>query len=83
MLADKDQQKQTAQIDRRNKLHKYKHKHKTEPITKQNKTNTVEGNAANGVDEDDAAMCITNLTNQSIYYFTSRHPNNISMNVSS
>ena len=23
----------------------------------------------NGVEEDDAAMCITNHTNQSIYYF--------------
>jgi hypothetical protein len=31
----------------RNKLHK--HKHKTKPITKQNKTNTVEGHAVTSV----------------------------------
>jgi hypothetical protein len=37
MLADKDQQKQTVQIDRRNKLHKYKHKYKQNQL--QNETN--------------------------------------------
>ena len=33
-------------------------------------TTEVRGHVT-GVDEDDAAMCITNFTNQSIYYFTS------------
>ena len=37
----------------------------------------------NGVEEDDAAMCITNHTNQSIYYFTTPryHDHNVSTRV--
>ena len=70
MLADnyKDQQKQIVQIDRRNKLHKCKHKYKTKPITKRNQLQNTTNYNTQPITKHNQLQHTTNYKLQSLKY---------------